>query len=352
MASSTGITLRPARVGTVGGYVGGRNVEVARQVRRLAGHVTVSGTAGLVVLAALARDGDLAGVDLDPAGYLQRDSPPTLFGIDWVGRQRELGLPVLRSEGRFVRRDDGAGLREAMTAPVGPDVVRVVSLEHQWLRPPRVAELTAAVRNCDEPLAFVLAAAMDPLAAGGALDGLRALLAAATDGGRRVEFLRSDVATIPLVAHGAAHGAIGTGTTVRHHSLPLGARAGRAHDARQRSPLVFVPRLLSWQYGDTLGALAPFGGAGVTGCDCAGCGGRDLLRFDRSWPTAVPATVRAEAAAHDVDSWRRLAAEVLGAADPARAWAQACDGAGRTAAALASTYRVALKVPRSVTGWV
>lgn len=52
------------------------------------------------------------------------------------------------------------------------------------------------VRACEDPLAFVLVDCFDPPAEAGAVDGFRALVELASDGGRRVELLRADVAAI------------------------------------------------------------------------------------------------------------------------------------------------------------
>jgi hypothetical protein len=110
--------------------------------------------------------------------------------------------------------------------------------------------------------------------------------------------------------------------------------------------------LLSWHRGTALGALAPFGGAGITECDCPACGGASLLRFDRQWPNQVPADVRGEVRDHDLHTAISFTRDILGSADPATAWVSACRAAGITTAAIAEAHRVHLPVPGSVTGWV
>jgi hypothetical protein len=340
------------RTGVVGAYVGAGDVAFVRRVRRTAGRVTLSGKNGMAILDTLARDGDLVGVDLDPAGYLKRESDQlALFAEDWTSRQRDLGLSIVRSQGRYVPRADQEALKSAMTEPVGADVVRVVSLHEAWLRPPDLEVLLRAVRVCDDDLAFVLASAMDPLAKLGAVDGLAELLVTAMAGGRRVEALRMDVSALGFVVLGGALGAIGLSTSGRHHGLPMRPSQANSYRARQSSPLVFVPELVCWQRGTALGSLAPVAGAGITDCNCAPCAGRSLLRFDRDASTQAPPAMREDAQAHDLATWSRLAREILDAEDPAVAWARTCSNAITTAAEIADHHKVALALPNSLVGW-
>jgi hypothetical protein len=43
---------------------------------------------------------------------------------------------------------------------------------------------------------------------------------------------------------------------------------------------------------------------------------------------------------------------ILAATDPMGAWRQACSNAVTTAAMIADTYKVTLRVPGSVSGWI
>jgi hypothetical protein len=306
----------------------------------------------MAVLNALAKRDDLDGVDVDPAGYLTSASDQLeLFAEDWTARQRDLGLRVVRSQGRFVPSRDVAALKIAIHEPLADDVVRVVSLHETWLRPRNLRVVVDAVKACDNPLAFVFASVMDPLAAPGAVDALRELREAAAAGGRRVELLRTDASGIGFAAEGGDLGAIGLSTSGRHHGLPMGRSQLEKYRERQRWPLVFVPSLACWQRGNWLGALTEFAGAGITDCGCDPCGGRSLLRFDRSWPQQVPPEVRRDAQAHDLAEWSRLAGRVLAHDEPAQTWAKVCGAAIGTAAEIAASYRVALKLPTSLNAW-
>jgi hypothetical protein len=352
VTASTSSIVAPARLRSVGAYVTNGDLEQVRRVRALAGRVTVAGKSGLRVLSKLSRDGDLWGVDLDPAGYLDREpEQDALFALDWIARQRELGLPVIRSAGHYVPRKDAGALREAFSSPVDDDTTRVVSLDAWWLRPEGLPRLLPAIRGCDDHLAIVLAAVFDPFDSAGTVQGLRAFLDAASPASRRVELLRTDTSGVGFAALGGALGAIGLTTTSRHHGLPLGPQAGKSYDERQSSPLLYVPGFNSWQRGYTLGALSPFGGGGVTACPCPSCQGRDLLRFDQTWPGNVPAEVRADAMAHDLDSWLDMSRAVLGNSDPTQAWAKTCSDAVSTASRIAETFKVAVSLPRAVLDW-
>src|SRR4249919_1830089 len=185
------------RTGVVGAYVGEGGVEFVRAVRRVAGRVTVRGKNGLGIMEALAKDADLDGVDLDAAGYLKQESDQLAHcPEDWTCRQRELGLPVIRSQGCYVPSGDQEALKTAMSEPLAADVLRVVSLHETWLRWPNLGLVLDAVRACDNSLAFVFASVMDPFAVAGAVDGLQELSEAASAGGRRAELLRTDLTGI------------------------------------------------------------------------------------------------------------------------------------------------------------
>ena len=352
MTDTTERALAP-RVGTVGIYATGSRLDVVRQARALTGRVTLGGASGKRALAALAAARDLYGVDLDPADYMQRTKVSAqieLFEVDWEARQRDLGLDVVRSNGVHVGRKDQRCLRHAFTTPVSSGTVRVVSIEDWWLRD-GLPDLLAHIRACDDSLAFVLANCFDPLDEVGAVDGLRALLDTTRSGGRRVELLRADVTAIGFAATGGSFGTIGTSTATRHHGLPLSNRAAREREVRLRSAYVFVPALLSWHRGTELGALSQFDGAGITGCDCSLCDGRDLMRFTGEWNDKVPTAISDEAHAHDLHSCVALTRRILASPDPAAAWIEACQSAVATAAGVASVYKVRLTVPASISAW-
>ena len=138
------------KTGVVGAYVGAGDAAFVRRVRQVVGRVTVSGKNGLRIVEQLAREGDVGGIDLDPAGYLRQESDQLeLFAADWVGRQRELALPVIRSQGRYVPKGDDPALKDAMRGVLPDDVVRVVSLHETWLRGERLNQQKKTAKNRD-----------------------------------------------------------------------------------------------------------------------------------------------------------------------------------------------------------
>lgn len=347
----TATTLRATRTGTVGAYLTSGDLDVVNRVRAQAGRVTLSGKAGLRTLNALAKLGDVANVDLDPATYLGVESDGELFPIDWVAQQRQVGLDVVRSEGLFARRGDPQSLKDAFSTPVGRDVVRVVSFAEFWLKRQNVQTAVAAVRSCEDQLAFVFAALFDPLESVESVESLQILMAAASAGERRVELLRTDTHAIPFAIHGGSQAAIGLTSTGRHHAQPMNRRIREEFERRQRSQSLWVPGLMGWQQGAKLGALSPFGGTGLTDCECSGCAGGSLLRFAKEY-SSIPKAVREDAHAHDVSSWVSLRNRILGASDPHAEWRAACASAQRVEAGLVEQYKVsALTAPRSLRVW-
>lgn len=343
-------TMPTTQTRTVGAYLTSGDVGKVLRVRDRTGHVTVSGRSGAKVLGALAEADDLTGVDFDPAGYVNSGQDEGLFPVDWIARQRDLGLSVVRSAGAFAARNDGGALKAAFANRLPDGVVRVVSVSSFWLQRKNNAAFVAAVRNCDDPLALVLADQFDPLEGADAVTSLRAIVEAAAPAERRIELLRTDIHAIAFAAAGGAHAAIGLTATGRHHPQPMSRPAKEAFDRRQQSPAVWIPDLLSWQRGIRLTALEPFDGAGITRCSCDPCDGRDLMRFNDEWPQ-VPADVRADAQAHDVASWVALRNRVLSAQDPRAAWKAACDAALATEVRLADHCKVALPTSRSLSAW-
>lgn len=345
-------TVRDVKVGTVGAYLTSGDIEVVRQLRRRVGRVTLSGKSGLRTLVALAKEGDTEELDLDPATYLEKEPENALFPFDWVARQRELGLDVVRSAGMFARRNDPDSLAAAFAEPISAGVVRVVSLSEFWLRRQNVATVIAAVRNCDEPIALVLAALFDPLETAESVESLRELIEAASVGERRLELLRTDTHGIPFAAHGGALSSIGLTSSGRHHPQPMNRKILAEFERRQQSTSVWVPDLLGWQQGAKLDSLRPFGGAGLTDCGCDSCDGKSLLRFATEWPQ-VPKAVRAEAQSHDVASWVAVRNRVMSANDPGTAWARVIADAQHAETTLVEQYKVsALKVPQSLREWI
>lgn len=303
-------------------YLGRCTVEDVWRCRERFGGVTLQGVGGLRVARTLDRVGDLWGVDLDPATYRSAPAKPsnqlTLPGVDvpafdWVGVQGDLGLEVVRTAGSRIRVGDAEGLKRELGEEYSVPVSVVLAVDAGWLGLKHIDALEQELKAADRDVSLVFAAAFNPLEGRRRIEGLRRVLRWGRDAGRRVELLRTDLSGLPAVMEGAAVAAIGLSTSGRHLGIPMGARQRAAYDTRKRSPLVFVPRLLHWQRGSVLGDLAPWGGAGVTHCDCQACDGdsHDLRRFDEQQDK-----VKGEVREHDELALSRVIREIMGAEDP------------------------------------
>jgi hypothetical protein len=309
-------------LGRVHAYLGRCSVAEAVVNRERFGGVTLQGLHGLKVASALARVGELRGVDLDPAAYLARGKPkaPVVEGqlgfdldlpaFDWITAQAELGLRVVRTPGprlRVGQLDDlKAELHRDYPVPVSVTLV----LDGGWLGSKHSGELAEQLRVADRDVSLVLGAPFDPLDSSYKVQGLRRLLRWSARTGRKLELLRTGPIGIPAIAAGARLAAIGLSSSTRHLGGPVARRADGV--TPKRSPQVFVPRLLHWQRGMDLR------GAEVTHCECPACAraGTGLSRFDVAFDSAVPATVRAAAQDHDSHALAEVVRAVTGAADP------------------------------------
>ena len=136
--------------------------------------------------------------------------------------------------------------------------------------------------------------------------------------------------------------AIGLRTSTRHLGTPLGPRQRASYDRRKRSPLVFVPRLLHWQRANTLGALAPWQGAGLTHCDCTECEAADLLRFDQDEP---PADLEDRVRRHDELALSTVIRDILAAENPAAELKFRRVNAVQRARSIAAMLKIQLDAP-------
>lgn len=306
--------------------------------------------------------GELHGVDVDPATYVDRparagaEALPGLAvaGIDWVAEQRSLELAVVRAPGYRIKAGDTAMLAGYLYADYGNGPVSVtLALDANWLGHKHAPALLDRVRRADRDLSLVLAHPFDPFSVPGAIATLRAILQWSVEAHRRVELLRTDTTAIPAVANGAVLGAIGLRTSTRHAPMPFRAKQAEHFRARQTSPVVLVGRLLCWYRGTVLDTLAPWGGGGLFDCPCPACvrSGTDLSRFNIAVPR-VPDSVAADARDHDLHTWVAIADRVLAAPDPAAEFAQLRAAAEHTAADLVDRYSVGLEAAATVSDWV
>ncbi|MCA1655526.1 MAG: hypothetical protein LC635_03570, partial [Pseudonocardiaceae bacterium] len=309
-------------MGRVHAYLGRCSASEVVVSRERFGGVTLQGLHGLKVASALARVGELRGVDLDPATYLARGKPrsPMVEGqlgldldlpvFDWVEAQAELGLPVVRTAGPRLRVGHLDALRAELHREYPVAVSVTLVLDGGWLGAKHSGVLAEQLRAADRDVSLVLGAPFDPLDSSYKVQGLRRLLRWSSRTGRKLELLRTGPIGIPAIAAGARLAAIGLSTSTRHLGGPVARRADGV--TPKRSPQVFVPKLLHWQRGVDLR------GTEVTHCGCPACtrAGAGLSRFDVAFDSAVPAAVRAAAREHDSHALAEVVHTVLGAAEP------------------------------------
>jgi hypothetical protein len=276
-------------VGRAQAYLGRCRVEDVLRCRDRFSGVTLQGMDGLKVARYLDRVGELRDVDLDPAVYrrgpARATNQLTLPGMevgpfDWVAVQADLGLPVIRTPGVKIKAGRIDELKAELHAEYRIDVSVVLPLDAGWLGPRHIDTLEQELGAADRDVSLIFASPFNPLDTARKVEGFRRILRWAGEAHRSLELLRTDLTGLPAVLEGASMAAIGLRTSTRHLGTPLGPRQRASYDRRKRSPLVFVPRLLHWQRANTLGALAPWQGAGLTHCDCTECEAGDLLRFD------------------------------------------------------------------------
>lgn len=353
-------------------YLGRTQLPDVLALRAEFGAVTLQGADGLRIARALARMDDLHGVDLDPATYRDRPASAPKVGstparkadqlalpgmdfpaLDWITTQIDLGLPVVRTAGQRIKVGRVEELRAELDRDYPVPVSVVLALDSGWLGAKHVASLTEELRRADRDVSLVFAAPFDPLNSVPRVSALRGLLRWGADAGRSVELLRTDLAGLPAVLEGAAMAAIGLITSTRHLGMPLAGQRRADYTKRQRSPLVFVPRLMHWQRASVLGALARWHGAGVTHCECAACmyAGRGLLRFadaDHLTPTELGRAVRE----HDALALSALIRQIMTAADPSSELRHRRRNAAERAVAVSTSLDVPLVPPPAwLSGW-
>jgi hypothetical protein len=308
-------------LGRVHAYLGRSGVADALANRDLFGGVTLQGLHGLRVARALARAGELSGVDLDPAAYLGRGKAPTpvvvaqlgldldLPVFDWIEAQAELGLRVVRTAGPRLRVGQLDALKAELDREYPVPVSVTLALDGGWLGSKHSGVLAEHLRAADRDVTLVLGAPFEPVDSSYKVLGLRRLLRWSVRTGRSLELLRTGPVGIPAIAAGAKLAAIGLSSSTRHLGGPVARRADGIRP--KRSPQVFVPRLLHWQRGVDLKA-------GLTDCACAACAraGSGLARFDVAYDASVPAEIRAAAREHDSHALASIMRGVLSAPDP------------------------------------
>lgn len=272
-----------------------RLTQLVQEHRRIVGPVDHV----LVDVARYAGPGRRVGTRLDP---------------EWVKAQRDAGLSVLLTNSPYLPSGDHATLVSILTQArsLGTGVVVVLPLHLDWLV--KKAELTFLIETINTagiPVAIVLEHTGDPLGPQGSVTGLVRLLDQAEV---KVGLLRSDLSVIGALAFGAAFGAVGTTTGLRH-LYPV-KKGGGYHEPRIAA---LVSNCMAYKTLEKINAAI---GADPDNqhrwtCRCDYCYGRSLDCI----------TSETHAYQHSLAAISRLGSSILGGAtdlDRRRAWLGEC----------------------------
>lgn len=170
------------------------------------------------------------------------------------------------------------------------------------------------VNDQDKPVAVILEHGADPFSTAGVAMGLTRLIHGATV---PVLLLRTDTSALGAISHGAAAGAIGAHSGLRHVYPETEGDGGHP----ERLSFV-VPNLLTYVLGSRVGqAYEDNPDLALWQCDCWFCHGRDL-----SWIDTEPPAL-ADAFQHSVAAVAGLGAQLrthLATMTPVQAWDQMC----------------------------
>jgi hypothetical protein len=163
----------------------------------------------------------------------------------WFRRQRDLDLVPLSDSGYLAPRNL-LGLRTILrgTAREEQPAIAMVPVAARWFATPAVSDaLAREINKAGVPVAVAIERAGDPFAARYVLSGFLRLLRLATV---PVLLLRSDVAALGALCHGAHVAAIGTVSALRH------IHPSQAGGGRPAGMATFVKPLLSYHTTDTI----------------------------------------------------------------------------------------------------
>jgi hypothetical protein len=279
---------------------------------------------------------------IDPERYTmdrgRRSIPPHSFESleESAMRQLAAGATCLLAPSRFPDDRDAASLREVLA--IGQEFV-----ERAGAVDPTVPSLVPVVVRYDElanrtwsrlvhesgiPVATVFAGYADPLASRAQLEGAIDLVQQASV----AIALRCDVSIAGLVALGAASGAIGASSAMRHLWLP--SKRGRGG----RADTMFIPAPANWmKTGFIRQAAADPDLDEIFRCTCIVCGPSGDVRALTGSEVAQEMRDR-----HSVAAAVKLVRRVVDADQPVDAWRESCR---RAVAAYATLKRLGVTGP-------
>lgn len=174
--------------------------------------------------------GPLEHVLLDANRYSGKNrKTKTRLDPNWIKAQHGAGIRVALTDSPYLPAGDCKTLVSTLdqAAGFGDGVVAVLPLHLDWLtKKADRAQLLQAINQAGVSVALILEHDHDPLGVQAAVAGLVQLLANAKV---KVGLLRCDLSVIGAVAFGAAFGAVGVSTGLRH-IYPLGKGGGGGHE--------------------------------------------------------------------------------------------------------------------------
>ncbi|MEX2374895.1 MAG: hypothetical protein WD942_04810 [Dehalococcoidia bacterium] len=260
-------------------YLDHRDIARAERLAARADAVTLRGINGPRAVRALRQKGWTGAVLFDAAGY----DPGK--GVDpgwWIDAQVGAHADRLLTGGRYASWGTN-GLAEVFdkeaTVADRYGAIPLLALDYRWLTK-GLESAIALFGSRSAPVAIVLGHRSDPLSAGGAVDGLVALIRTRPE----LMLLRADHGAVGALAYGATHAGLGLKASHRH-LVPPGVVARRRPG--DKSPRIFVTQLLDWFTGFTVASWDASDLELTCKEEC--CGGEPLARFliERFWSDAT-----------------------------------------------------------------
>lgn len=223
----------------------------------------------------------------------------------WTQVQHRLGLPWALTDSGYIGDGDLTALQATLAdgARHPGQTIVALPLHCSWLTR-RADQLVDLINEAGLPVALMLEHRDDPFAVKNAVVGLLEVLQCRVP----VSLLRCDVSAVGALAHGAAVGAVGTSTSLRHifpHSEKGGGGPNRG------LPAAIVPRGLIYKQLDRIAeACRVLDDQTLWTCNCIICQGRPINQIF----TADNAFL------HSLATLAQLTAYVLASPDPPGTW--------------------------------
>lgn len=237
------------------------------------------------------------------------------------------GANLVVSPSGYFRAEAARALRNAAAAVANfadPRVAFAAPLHYMWLTDERIAQTIAILAGVPGLKLVMIAGQMDPMA-NPIVANVRRLLCEVPG----VALLRTDIAAVGALAHGAEFTSFGVIPSQRHLTPPKEpVQTGKRNSGGPKSPSVLYPELMSFYLGETIADRHAADETAPT-CGCDACRGARLDRF-----TTKAQGLAAEAMAHNVAIMTQWCGELRtqpAQADPRAWWTERCAAAvGRT----------------------